>query len=170
MPEEDLGRLPPPSTPYLFRGWSVRRRNPFFAGAKLPSAKVSSQSRCRCSSSSPRNLRRMASQTPDGEPDILPFPVPPPPPAGAGRGVLPGQVLPPGPERSTHQMPSKHRRLSIRWRPPALDGLVSGNNGSIFSHRSSVRSGSYRGIKRNPFHVAFEHKSDASANLYAIRF
>jgi hypothetical protein len=37
---------------------------PFFAGAKLPSAKVSSQSSRPCSSNSPRNFRQMSSQTP----------------------------------------------------------------------------------------------------------
>ena len=37
---------------------------PFFAEAKLPSANVSSQSSCPCSSSSERNLRHILSQTP----------------------------------------------------------------------------------------------------------
>src|SRR5205085_2087857 len=111
---------------------------PFFAGAKLPSAKVSSQSRRPCSSSSPRNVRQISSQIPSSSQSrslrqqVL------------GEGYCLGRSFQRAPERSTQRMPSKQRRCSMGFRPPALDRLILGNNGSIFLHCSSVSSESCR--------------------------
>lgn len=132
---------------------------PFFAGANEPSAKVSSQLSLPCSSSSPRNLRQIFSQTSwssqsrSRRQQVL------------GEGYCRGRSLQRAPERSTQRMPSKHRRSSARFRPPSFEGLTFGSNGSIFFHCSSVSSESCRDMKRIPFHVRFKHKSFKSANL-----
>jgi hypothetical protein len=137
---------------------------PFFAGAKLPSAKVSSQSSRPCSSSSPRNVRQMSSQTPwssqslSRRQQVL------------GEGYCLGKSFHRAPERSTQRIPSKHRRLSARRLPPAVDGLILGNSGSTFFHCSSVSSESCRDMKRTPFHVAFNPKFSKGANLSHERF
>jgi hypothetical protein len=139
-------------------------RAPFFAGAKLPSAKVSSQSSRPCSSSSPRNVRQMLSQTPwssqslSRRQQVL------------GEGYCLGKSFHRAPERSTQRMPSKHRRSSARRLPPAVDGLILGNSGSTFSHCSSVSSESCRDMKRTPSHVAFNPKLSKGANLSLKRF
>ena len=159
LPEEDLRRLPPPSTSYPCRVWSSRRRHPFFAGAKLPSANVSSQSRRPCSSSSPRNARQTLGQTPCSSQSrsrrrqVL------------GEGYCPGRSCQRAPERSTHRIPSKHSRFPFGGRPPALERLIFGSSGSILPHCSSVSSESCRDMKRRPSHVAFGHKCAPSANL-----
>jgi hypothetical protein len=125
---------------------------PFFAGAKLPSVKVSSQFRRPCSSSSPRNFRQMlsqiscSSQSRSRRQQVL------------GEGYWSGRSFHRAPDRSTHKMPSKQARLPARGRPPALVDLSLGNNGLIFFHCSSVSSESCRDMKRIPFHVEFHHK------------
>jgi len=137
---------------------------PFFAGANEPSAKVSSQSRRPCSSSSPRNCRQMFSQTScssqsrSRRQQVL------------GEGYCAGRSFQRAPDRSTHKMPSKHRRLSTRRRPPTADGLIFGNSGSILFHCSSVSSESWRDMKRTPFHVTFNHNCINRANLYSRGF
>lgn len=137
---------------------------PFFAGAKLPSAKVSSQSSRPWSSSSPKNLRQMSSQTPWSSQSrrrrqqVL------------GDGYCLGRSFQRAPERSTQRMPAKHRRSSARRLPPADDRRSGGNSGWILFHCSSVSSESCRDIKRIPFHVTFKHKSLNRANLTTMWF
>jgi len=137
---------------------------PFFAGAKLPSAKVSSQSRRPCSSSSPRKARQMASQTPcssqsrSRRQQVL------------GDGYLAGRSRQRAPERRTHKMPSKQSRWPLGGRPPRRERLIFDNHGSIFFHCSSVSSESCRDMKRIPFHVTFKHKHPPGANLSPTRF
>ena len=139
-------------------------RAPFFAGANEPSAKVSSQSSRPCSSSSPRNLRQRASQTPwssqsrSRRQQVL------------GDGYCAGRSFQRAPDRKTQRMPSKHRRLSTRRRPPAAERLILGNNDSILFHRSSVSSELCRDMKRIPFRVTFNHKVIHRANLSRGRF
>ena len=137
---------------------------PFFAGAKEPSAKVSSQSSRPCSSSSPRNLRQMVSQTScssqsrSRRQQVL------------GDGYRGGKSFQRAPDLSTHKIPPKHRRSSMRCRPPAAEGFTFGNSGSILLHCSSVSSESCRDMKGIPFHDTFKHKSLDSANLHSARF
>lgn len=131
---------------------------PFFAGAKLPSAKVSSQSSRPCSSRSPRNFRQISSQTPC-----------PSQSSSRGRQVLGegywlGRSFQRAPLRRTQRMPWKHRRLSAGGRPPRVEILALGNRGSIFFHCSSVSSESCLDMKRTPFHVGLKHKCAGSAN------
>jgi hypothetical protein len=137
---------------------------PFFAGANEPSAKVSSQLIRPASSSSPRNLRQISSQTPCSSQSrrrrqqVL------------GDGYRAGKSFQRAPDLSTHKIPWKHGRFSARGRPPLAEGLDRGSSGSIFFHCSSVSSESCRDIKRIPFHVTFESKSAPSANLRAGKF
>jgi hypothetical protein len=137
---------------------------PFFAGAKEPSAKVSSQFKRPSSSNLPRNLRQIVSQTScssqsrSRRQQVL------------GDGYCAGRSFHRAPDLSTHKIPSKHRRSSTRRRPPAADGLILGNNGSILFHCSSVSSELCRDMKRIPFHGTFNHKRLNRANLYSTGF
>jgi hypothetical protein len=116
---------------------------PFFAGAKLPSIKASSQSSRHCSSRSPKNLRHTFSQTPSSSQrlnlrqhvDAL--------------GYRLGKSFHRAPVRRIHKMPSKTCRLSAVGLPtrPVL-GL--GNNGSIFFHCSSFINRVYFAIGSPP--------------------
>jgi|HubBroStandDraft_1064217.scaffolds.fasta_scaffold281071_1 hypothetical protein len=137
---------------------------PFFAGAKLPSAKVSSQSMRPCSSSCPRKVRQRSSQTScssqsrNRRQQVL------------GDGYCWGKSFHRAPLRSTQRMPSKQRRSLTRWRPPLEDGLAFGSSGSILLHCSSVSSESCRAMKRTPFHGVLKPKSMHRANLCAVQF
>lgn len=132
---------------------------PFFAGAKLPSAKVSSQSSRPASSNSPRNLRQIANQTScssqsrSRRQQVL------------GEGYWAGRSFQRAPDLRTHRMPSKHRRSSTLGLPPRREALGFGSKEAILFHCSSVSSGSCRDIKRIPFHVTLNHKSLSGANL-----
>jgi hypothetical protein len=105
---------------------------PFFAEAKLPSAKVSSQSNWLCSSSSDKNLRQILSQTPcsshrcNRRQQVL------------ADGYRSGRSFHRAPLRKTQIMPSKTSRLLRGLRPPLGDCVWTGNKGSNFSHCSSV--------------------------------
>ena len=113
---------------------------PFFAGAKLPSAKVSSHCNWDRSSSSDKNLRQMASQIPccshccNRRQQVV------------GEGYCLGKSFQRAPLRRIHAMPSKTSRLSLGLRPPLEDGLYLGSNGSIFFHCSSVTNFSFLAI------------------------
>jgi hypothetical protein len=69
-----------------------------------------------------------------------------------GEGYDAGKSFHRAPLRNTHRMPSKHRRLSIRLRPPFGDRCTGGNSGSIFAHWASVNSGLCRAMDSTPFH------------------
>lgn len=105
---------------------------PFFAEAKLPSAKVSSQSSWLCSSSSDKNLRQISSHTPcsshccNRRQQVL------------ADGYRSGRSFHLAPLRKTQIIPSNTSRLLRGLRPPLGDCLWAGNRGSSFSHCSSV--------------------------------
>lgn len=136
-------------------------RAPFFAGAKEPSAKVSSQSRRPAASSSPRNVRQILSQRS----------------ASSHWHKRRQQVLEDGksfgkschraPLRSTQRMPSKQSRLSAGGRPPRRERLGLGRSGRIFSHCASVSS---LLVMATPFASQVNHKVMRRANLAATKF
>ena len=103
---------------------------PFFAGAKLPSMKASSQSKSAFSSSSERNLRQTSSQTPCSSHSLsLRQHV-------EGLGYTLGRSLHLAPLRKTQRMPSKTCRLPAGGRP-TRPGFGLGNKGSSLFHCSS---------------------------------
>mgnify|MGYP001825942129 CR=1 FL=1 len=116
---------------------------PFFAEAKLPSAKVSSQSSWPCSSSSDKNLRQIANHTPcsshccNRRQQVL------------ADGYRSGRSFHRAPLRKTQMMPSKTSRLLRGLRPPLGDCLWTGNKGSYFSHCSSVINALRFAIKKS---------------------
>ena len=122
----------PPCRPHGFA--------PFFAEAKLPSAKLSRQSRLPCSSNSDKNARQISSHRPASShlarrrQQVL------------GLGYSSGRSCHRAPVLRIHRMPSSTRRSSQRGRPPLRPGLAGGNSGSIFAHCSSVNSGYCVGI------------------------
>ena len=134
-------------------------QTPFFAGAKLPSANVSSQFNCPCSSNSPRNARQIFSQTSCSSQScrrrqhVL------------GEGYDSGKSFHRAPLRKTHKMPSKHRRFSMRRRPPLGEVFGLGNRGAILDHCSSVSSESVRAMKWIPFHGVLQPKCAQGASL-----
>lgn len=108
---------------------------PFFAGAKLPSIKVSSQRSKPSESSAPRSARQASSQTPcsshcfNRRQQV------------EGDGNSSGRNRHAAPVCSTHRMPSKQARLEAQGRPRlSLRRIGGGNNGSINSHCASVIS------------------------------
>ena len=101
---------------------------PLFAGAKLASRKLSSQSNVPRASSSERNARHTLSQTPcfsqraRRRQQVL------------GLGYSWGRSRQRAPVLSTHKIPSSTRRLSAQGRPRLLS---RGSSGSILCHCSS---------------------------------
>ena len=110
---------------------------PFLAETKLPSAKVSSQSSCDCSSSSDKNLRHILSQKPcsshfcNRRQQV------------EGEGYSLGRSFQRAPLRRTQAIPSNTSRLSLGFRPPLGEGWYCGSNGSSFFHCSSVTNCSF---------------------------
>lgn len=103
---------------------------PFFAGAKLPSIKDSSQSRTDCWSSSARNFRHTSSHTPSSSHSRRRRQ------HVDGLGYRLGKSFQRAPVRNIQRMPSKTSRLSAGGRP-TRPGSGFGSNGSIFFHCSS---------------------------------
>lgn len=105
---------------------------PFFAGAKLPSAKASLQSNCPRSSSSARKARQIFSHTPCSSQSL------------SRRqqveelGYCGGKSLHGAPVRRIQRIPSKTLLLSTHGRPPRRDRFNLGSNTSIFCHCESV--------------------------------
>lgn len=136
-------------------------RAPFFAEAKEPSAKVSSQSSLPAASSSPRNARQIvshkssSSQSRSRRQQVL------------EEGKSFGKSFHRAPLRSTQRIPSKHARLSAGGRPPRRERLGWGRSGRIFSHCESVSS---LLVMANPFACQVNHKAMRRANLAATRF
>jgi len=108
--------------------------SPFFAGAKLPSAKVSSHSSCDCLSSSHKNLHHILSQIPcschsrNRRQQVV------------GDGYSASTSFQRAPLRRTHTMPSKTSRLPPRLRPPLGDDLYWGSTFSIVGRSHTVLS------------------------------
>ena len=103
---------------------------PFFAGAKLPSMKASSQSKSDFSSKSARNFRQTSSHTPSSSHSRKRRQ------QVEGLGYLLGRSFHRAPVRKIHKMPSITSRLSAGGRP-TLPFPCFGNNGSILSHWAS---------------------------------
>ena len=110
-------------------------RAPFFAGAKLPSRKVSSQRNSPSSSKPASSARQAASQTPSSchccsrRQQV------------EGEGNSSGKNRHAAPVCRTHRMPSKHARFDAGGRPrPSVRRFAFGNSGSISSHCSCVSS------------------------------
>ena len=107
---------------------------PFFAGAKLPSAKVSDQSSWPCSSSVPRSARQAlsqiscSSQSRNRRQQV------------EADGYVFGRSFQRAPLRNTHKMPSNTGRLPIGLGPPLGDAFGSGRCGAIRAHCASVNS------------------------------
>jgi hypothetical protein len=116
---------------------------PFFAGAKLPSIKDSSQSSKHCSSRSPKNLRHTFSHTPSSSQQLnLRQHV-------EALGYRLGKSFHLAPLRRIHKIPSKTSRLSALGRP-TRPVLALGNKGSIFFHCSSFIKRVYFAIGSPP--------------------
>jgi len=119
---------------------------PFFAGAKLPSTNASDQSSWPFASSSARNARQVSSHTSCSSHSFsLRQQV-------EGLGYILGRSAQGAPVRSIHKMPSKTLRLSAQGRPPRLDFLSFGSNGSIFSHCDCVNFHLSLAIEKTPFY------------------
>ena len=108
---------------------------PFFAGAKLPSRKVSSHLSKPSASSAPNSARQASSQTPSSchrfsrRQQV------------AGEGNSSGRNRHAAPVCKIHRMPSKQARLGAHGRPRlSRRRLGFGSNGSTSSHCSSVNS------------------------------
>lgn len=127
---------------------------PFLAGAKLPSAKHSSQSNRWSASSSASRVRQAFNQTPASS-------------HASNRrrqveyeGYSRGRSCQRAPDRRTHKIPSKQGRLDTGLRPPLEEDLGRGSNGAILSHCSSLSRGlamseSFRPtVNHNPSHGA----------------
>jgi hypothetical protein len=117
---------------------------PFFAGAKLPSMKASSQSSSPFASSMDRNLRHTSSQTPWSSQRRSRLQ------HVAGLGYRSGKSCHLAPVRSTHNMPSSTCRLSILGRPPFRLALGLGSSGSSSFHCSSFMNRVYSAIGSPP--------------------
>jgi len=115
-------------------------RAPFFAGAKLPSIKASSQSSAPFSSSMERNLRQISSHIPKSSHNCSRRQ------QIDGLGYRSGKSCQRAPVRKTQRMPSKTWRLSQAGRPPCGFCVVSGSSGSNSFHCSSFMKGLYLAI------------------------
>lgn len=124
---------------------------PFFAGAKLPSAKVSSQSRYCRSSSSASNARQTSSQMPKSSHNFKRRQ------HVDGLGYRLGRSRQRAPLLSTQRIPSSTWRLSCQGLPPFLPGAIWGSRGSSFLHCSSFKNKVVRAIGSPP--IAYYPKS-----------
>ena len=105
---------------------------PFFAGAKLPSPKHSSQRTLSASLRSARNARHRASSVPSSShcrsrrQQVVELP------------YLRGSTFHGAPVQRIHRMPSKHLRGSAKGRPPRGFRLRRGRCGAIRAHCASL--------------------------------
>ena len=130
---------------------------PFFAGAKLPSAKVSSQSRYPRSSNCLKKARQISTQTPKSSQDFKRRQ------QVEGLGYRSGRSRQRAPLFSTQRMPSMTWRLLAQGRPPFLPFLFLGSNGSILFHCSSCKYWGVRAIGSPP--IAFYPNSLKKSRL-----
>ncbi len=111
------------------------RGAPFFAGAKLPSRKVSSHFSSPSPSSAPSSARHASSQTSCSSHRFSRRQ------QVAGDGYLSGRNRHAAPVCNIHKMPSRHARLDAHGRPRlSLRRFGSGSKGSINSHCASVNN------------------------------
>ncbi len=116
-------------------------RTPFFAGAKLPPAKLSAPSHCFRSSRVPTKARHTSSQTSFSSQSLSRRQ------QVEVRGYSGGRSLHRAPVLSTPKMPSRTARWSFHRRPPFRLWGNAGNCGAIFSHGASVNRGLLRAIR-----------------------
>lgn len=109
------------------------RWTPFFAGKKLPSMNVSSQSSTPLASSSERKALHMSLRTSASYHSFRRRQ------QVEGCGYLSGRSFHLAPVLSIQRIPSKTKRSSALGRPPFGRGGGLGMRGSIFFHCSSVR-------------------------------
>ena len=132
---------------------------PFFAGAKLPSTKLSDQSNWPFSSSSERKDRQASSQMSCSSQSLsLRQQV-------EGLGYRFGKSAQGAPVRRIQRIPSKTLRLSAQGLPPFLLDFGFGKSFSIFSHCSSVSFQRCLAIIKTPFDDQVNHKSTPGARL-----
>jgi hypothetical protein len=110
-------------------------RAPFFAGMKVASTKLSSQSRTASASSCARKARHISSRTPASYQSLRRRQ------QVDGSGYFPGRSLHLAPVLRIQRIPSKQSRSSTGGRPPFGLGGRGGINGLIISHCSSVNIG-----------------------------
>jgi hypothetical protein len=132
-----------PLRSFAFFGFSDASA-PFFAGAKLPSIKASSQSSSPSASSMDKNLRHTSSHTPWSSHRRRRLQ------QVAGLGYRSGKSCHRAPVRRTHSMPSKTFRLSMAGRPPFGLALGSGSSGFNSFHCSSFMNRVYLAIGSPP--------------------
>src|SRR5215472_9096145 len=108
---------------------------PFFAGAKLPSAKHSAQSRRPWSCKASRRVCQACRQTPCSSHRARRRQ------QVEGEGYPSGSAFQRPPLRSTHRMPSTTGRLGTGLGPPLGEGCGSGRTTASSCHCSSVSSG-----------------------------
>jgi len=136
-------------------------RPPFFAGAKLPSANVSSQPIRPRLSNSPRKIRQISSHTPASSQSrrrrqqVL------------GEGKSSGRSFQRAPLRRTQRMPSRHCRSSTGGRPPWRLSVRFGRWGRILSHCRSVSS---LLVIATPFAYQGDDKGSFSFRMHQTRF
>ena len=117
---------------------------PFFAGAKLPSAKVSCQFKYCRSSSSANSARQTSNQIPRSSHSFSRRQ------HVDGLGYRSGRSRQRAPLLSTQRIPSNDNRLSLHGLPPCLPGAVVGSKGSSFFHCSSFKNQVVRAIGSPP--------------------
>jgi hypothetical protein len=108
---------------------------PFFAEANVPSAKPCSQSTSPCRSSCSSNRRHAWSHTPALDHSTKRRQ------QVTYEGNDRGRSYQRAPLRSTHRIPSRHRRALALGRPPRGSGAGTGMKSEISSHCSSVSCG-----------------------------
>lgn len=146
-----------------FLGFSDAKA-PFFAGAKLPSTKLSLQSSCPCSSNSFMKIRQILTQRSCSSHafnrrqhvDEL--------------GYSLGKSAQGAPVRKIQRIPSKTFRLSALGRPPFLPCLNFGKYCAIFSHCLSVSCHLFLVIVGLPLSMTNLHKLCHRKNLFLINF
>ena len=126
---------------------------PFFAGAKLPSRKVSSHRNRLSASSAPSRARQACSQTPScchrcsRRQQV------------EGEGYSSGRKRHAAPVCRIHRMPSKQSRLGAGGRPRLSRRCLGlGSKGSISSHCSSVNSFCRRFMTEAQPRICLTHK------------
>jgi hypothetical protein len=107
---------------------------PVCAGAKLPSAQASDQSRGPRASSWPRKARQTCNQMSCASPARRRRP------QVLGDGDCVGRSFQRAPVRNIHSIPAKQGRLGLGVGPPHGEPWGAGSKGAMFSHCSSVRS------------------------------
>jgi hypothetical protein len=118
---------------------------PFFAGAKLPSAKVSAPSSWPWASSCAKNPRHPFSHTPGASQSrrrrqqVL------------GDGNRAGTSCHRAPLRRPQRRPSKTGRCGMGFGPPLGEALSAGHKGALLSHCASVSSDCARALAGTPF-------------------